>query len=312
VKKIKPYLEQTAGMLGTVWCLAIFIHEPSFPTPDKLLIFLAFVFMIFKQLVPMLKRLLPFVVILLTYESFRSFANKLNSHVDYLTAPHFDKFVFGNLLTVYLQNLLWTGHVRWYDFVFYLAYMLHFIIPIGLAILVWKTREKYYWRVVTTYLVCAFAAFITFFLLPAAPPWLASENHYIQPIVRISSDVWASLGLHDFPSVYNHLSPNPVAAIPSLHAAWATLLVIFAYTLYGKRWALLASTYPFLIYVGTIYEGEHYAFDVIAGIVYAFAAYSATPYILRAAARTMNKLIASKTLQSLQVKFRKPAHSKST
>jgi membrane-associated phospholipid phosphatase len=305
VDKIKQYLEQTIGVLGTVLCLALFVHEPSFPTPDKLLIFLAFIFMIFKQLAPMLKRLLPFVAILLTYESFRSLANKLNSHVDYLTAPHFDKFVFGNLPTVYLQNWLWDGHVRWYDFVFYLAYMMHFIIPIGLALLVWKTREKYYWRVVGTYLVSAFAAFITFFLIPAAPPWLASQNHYIQPIARISSDVWFSLGLHDFPSVYNHLSPNPVAAIPSLHAAWATLFVIFIYKLYKKRWAVLAAIYPFLIYVGTVYQGEHYAFDVIAGIAYAAGAYFATPYILKIAKKLVLKFNA-------QLKFRKAVHSKST
>jgi membrane-associated phospholipid phosphatase len=233
----------------------------------------------------MLKHLLPFVVILLVYESFRGVANKLNSHVNYTLAPHIDKLLFGNLPTVYLQNLLWHGHVRWYDFVFYLAYMLHFIIPIGLALLVWKTREKEYWRVVVTYLVSAFGAFLTFLLFPAAPPWLAAQNNYIQPIVRISSDVWFALGLKDFPSVYNHISPNPVAAIPSLHAAWATLLVIFVYKLYGLRMAAVASIYPFLIYIGTIYEGEHYAFDVITGILYAIAAYMLTPYLIKKSSR---------------------------
>jgi hypothetical protein len=259
---IKKYSEQVIGVLGTIFCLVVFIREPSFPTPDKIMIFLTFVFMCLKQAVAMLKHLLPFVAVILVYESFRSVANKLNTHVNYLFAPTIDKFMFGNLPTVYLQNWMWRGHVQWYDFVFYLAYMLHFIIPIALAILIWKTREKYYWRVVTTYIVTAFAAFITFFLFPAAPPWMAAQSHYIQPITRISSDVWFALGLADFPSVYNHLSPNPVAAIPSLHAAWATLFVIF-------------------IYNGTVYQGEHYAFDELAGIVYAFAAYAATPYLMR-------------------------------
>jgi membrane-associated phospholipid phosphatase len=285
VDKIKQNAEQLIGVAGVILCLAAFIHAPSFPTPDKLLVFLTFVFMIFKQAAQMLKHLLPFVVILLVYESFRGVANKLNSHVNYTLAPHIDKLLFGNLPTVYLQNLLWHGHVRWYDFVFYLAYMLHFIIPIGLALLVWKTREKEYWRVVVTYLVSAFGAFLTFLLFPAAPPWLAAQNNYIQPIVRISSDVWFALGLKDFPSVYNHISPNPVAAIPSLHAAWATLLVIFVYKLYGLRMAAVASIYPFLIYIGTIYEGEHYAFDVITGILYAIAAYMLTPYLIKKSSR---------------------------
>jgi hypothetical protein len=280
MKKIKNNLERIVGIIGVILCGLAYIHAPSFPTPDKLLIFLVFVFMIFNQALAMLKHLLPFVAVILAYESFRSVADKLNSHVDYLTAPRFDQFVFRNLPTTYLQNWLWHGHVRWYDFTFYGAYMLHFIIPIALAILVWKTREKYYWRLVSTYVVTAFAAFITFLVFPAAPPWMASDGHYIHYIVRISSDVWFAMGLHDFPSVYNQLSPNPVAAIPSLHAAWATLLVIFVYKLYGKRWALLAAIYPFLIYVGTVYEGEHYAFDELTGILYAVAAYFITPYLM--------------------------------
>lgn len=225
----------------------------------------------------MLKRLGPFVILILVYESFRSLANGLNGHVNFLLAPHVDKFLFGNLPTVYLQNWLWHGHVRWYDFVFYIPYLLFFVLPLALAILVWKTRDRYYWRVVTTYLVVFFAAFLTFLLLPAAPPWLASQNHYIQPVTRISSDVWYSLGIRNFPSVYNHISANPVAAIPSLHAAVATLLPLFIFKLYGRRWGLVSLIYPALIYVGVVYQGEHYAFDVIVGIIYAVAAYFLVP-----------------------------------
>jgi membrane-associated phospholipid phosphatase len=71
-----------------------------------------------------------------------------------------------------------------------------------------------------------------------------------------------------------------VAAIPSLHAAWATLLFLFVYKLYGRRWAALAAIYPLLIYLGTIYEGEHYATDVFIGIAYAVAGYLVTPYFM--------------------------------
>ncbi len=269
------------GLIGSLACLAIFIHRPSFPTPDKLFIFAIFGFMIFGQAWQFFKRLFPFVAVILVYESFRSFADKLNTHVDYLLSPHIDNLIFRNLPTVYLQSWLWKGHTSWYDYALYIPYLLHFVLPLGLAILVWKTREKDYWRVISTYLVVAFGAFVTFFLFPTAPPWLASQNHYIQPITRISSNVWAGLGLHDFPSVYNHISPNPVAAIPSLHAAWAALLAIFVYKLYGRRWGLVATIYPLLIFFGTIYEAEHYAFDVFAGIAYALAGYWITPYIFR-------------------------------
>jgi membrane-associated phospholipid phosphatase len=274
-------LTQTIGLIGALACLVAFVARPSFPTPDKLLIFLVFVFMYFHQALAMLKRLLPFVGLLLVYESFRSVASQLNSHVNYTLAPRFDRWLFGDLPTNYLQRLLWHGHVQWYDFIFYLAYMAHFILPMGLALLVWKTRERHYWRLVSTYLAVAFASFITFFLFPAAPPWLAAQHHVINPITRISSDVWFALGLKDFPSFYNHLAANPVAAVPSLHAAWATLLVLFVGELYGRRWAALACLYPFLIFVGTVYQGEHYGFDVITGVLYALVGYWATGWYWR-------------------------------
>lgn len=268
---------QIVGIVGALACLAIFVIRPSFPTPDKLIVFLFFIFLIFHQATEMIKRLGPFVILILVYESFRGVANSLNSHVNYLLAPHVDKFLFGSLPTSDLQRWLWHGHVRWFDFVFYIPYLLFFVLPLSLAVLVWKTRDKYYWRLITTYLTVFFAAFLTFLILPAAPPWLASQNHYIQPITRISSNVWDALGIHNFPSVYNHIAANPVAAIPSLHAAVATLFSLFIFKLYGRRWGSLSLVYPALIYVGVVYQGEHYVFDVIAGIIYAVAAYVLVP-----------------------------------
>lgn len=279
---VKRYGERAAGIIGTFLCLAIFIHEPSFPTPDKLIVFLLFVFMVFKQAVPMLKRLLPFVVIILVYESFRSVANKLNGHVNYYLAPHFDQWLFGGKLpATYLQKWLWKGHTSWYDVLLYIPYLLFFIIPLALAILVWKTRDKYYWQVVGAYTFLFFSAFLTFLLFPAAPPWMASDGHYITPIIRVSSYVWASMGIQNFPSVYNHLAANPVAAVPSLHSACSTLFSLFIFKLYGKRWGAVSLIYPISIYIGVVYEGEHYFFDVVMGILYAIATYKFTPVLIR-------------------------------
>lgn len=281
VHNYKQKLGQLIGVAGTIAAIVVFARNPSFPTPDKLVVFMTLVFMIFKQAVVMLLRFGPFVLVLLAYDSFRSVADQLNTHVNYSLAPHVDKFLFGNLPTVYLQNWLWHGSVRWYDIALYLPYLLHFILPIALGVLVWKKREKHYWQVINTYCLTAFMAFVTYLALPAAPPWLASQNHYIAPITRISSDVWTHLGFKNFPSLYNQITPNTVAAIPSLHTAWATILSIFVFKLFGRRWGALSLLYPFAIIFGTIYEGEHYAFDVMAGIAYAVFAYWATPRLMR-------------------------------
>ena len=225
-------ITQIIGVVGTLVCLGFFIHSPSFPTPDKLLIIATFVFMIFGQGWQALKRLLPFVGLLLVYESFRGLVPHLNKQVHYTELIHADRFLgFGRLPTAALQSWLWHGHVQWYDFVLYLFYMMHFVLPLSLALYIWKTREEYYWRYVGTFVATSFGGFVGFLLYPAAPPWLASQMGIIAPITRISSNVFFALGVHDFPSVYNKISPNPVAAMPSLHAAYATLFFMFVYKL---------------------------------------------------------------------------------
>jgi membrane-associated phospholipid phosphatase len=102
---------------------------------------------------------------------------------------------------------------------------------------------------------------------------MAAEKAYIEPITRISSHVWFALGIEDFPSVYNKISPNPVAAIPSLHAGFATLFSIWVFRLFRWKWGLISLVYPLAIYFGTVYQGEHYAIDEILGALYAVVAF---------------------------------------
>ncbi|MDB5186129.1 MAG: phosphoesterase PA-phosphatase related protein [Candidatus Saccharibacteria bacterium] len=262
------------GIAGTIACLAFFIHTPSWPTPDKLFIFLIFIFLALGQAKELLMRLGPFVLLLLAYESFRGLIPQLNRRVEFEWMPYVDKLVFaGELPTKVLQNWWWSGHVQWYDFMFYLVYMLHFIFPLGIAILVWKTRERWYWRVISMYVFVSFTGFLTFLLYPAAPPWMATQTGVIEPVVRVSSEVWAALGVNDFALLYDKIAPNPVAAVPSLHAGYATLLFLIVAKLYGKKWAALAAVYPLIIYIGTIYMGDHYAIDEFLGAMYAVVAY---------------------------------------
>lgn len=287
-----PKTLRAIGLLGTVSFIWFYAMAPSFPTPDKILILGLFIGLMFSQAVEVFKRLGPFVALLLVYESFRGIADGLNSRVNYNFMPEADKLIFmGHLPTTVLQNLWWNGQARYYDFIFYFAYMMHFLIPLVLAVYIWKKRAKLYWRFVTSYVAVSFAAFFTYLAFPAAPPWMASDHGIIEPITRISSQVFAAMGIADFPSIYNDISPNAVAAMPSLHAAYALLFVFFIYKLFSSPYRHIAWLYPALIWIGTIYQGEHYAIDIFAGIAYAAAGYFASPYILRALKKTRNLLL---------------------
>ena len=281
---------QVIGIVGVVACAVIFWLKPSFPTPDKLLVFLTFLFMCFGQAIEMLKRFAPFVAIILIYESFRGIADGLNSKVNFTFMVDFDRWLFGGTLpTSSLQNWLWNGQIQWYDFALYLVYMMHFVFPIALAVVIWKKFPKYYWRFITCYGLLMLGGFLTYLLFPAAPPWMASDKGLIEPISRISSHVWFALGVNDFPSLYDKIAPNPVAAVPSLHAAFATLFALFVTTLFKSRWRFLSLVYPAMIYFGTVYQGEHYVFDAVLGAIYALAAFYAAPYVLKGIIRTVQQ-----------------------
>lgn len=273
VKLTKSSIFRVIGLVGAVASVVVYVARPSWPTGDKLLVFLTFVFMAFGQAKEMLKRLAPFVGALLVYDWLRGLVPHLNSHANFMWMPAADRFIFGSLPTFWLQQRWWTGSPQWYDFGFYGFYMLHFILPVTLAIAVWKLRESHYWQVACTYVTVSLMGLLTFLLFPAAPPWMAGEQGKIEGVAHVSNFVFGRLGFKSFPSVYAIIGGNPVAAVPSLHAAYGTLLLIFVYKLFGKRWALLAAIYPLVIFVGTVYSGEHYAVDEIIGIVYAFIAY---------------------------------------
>lgn len=145
--------------------------------------------------------------------------------------------------------------------------------PVLVALLLWWRRERLYWPFVCGLIMLSFAGFITYVLFPAAPPWLASDNGYIDPIHRISSDIWAAMGVTNFSEVYSKISPNPVAAVPSLHAAYPTLMVLYVARAFGWRKTWWLALYPVSMWLGIVYLGEHYVFDVILGAAYAVGAY---------------------------------------
>jgi membrane-associated phospholipid phosphatase len=103
-------------------------------------------------------------------------------------------------------------------------------------------------------------------LLPTAPPWVAGLKGDL-PGVHLVHEGLPALG-----PIYNTLSPNPVAAMPSLHAAYPWLFLLFAWRIWGWR-ATAFAVYPAAVFFAVVYLGHHYVADLLGGIVYATAAY---------------------------------------
>ena len=258
--------------------VVVVVTQRTFWTPDTVFVVLLFISAVFGQARAYIIRFLPLVLLMTLYELFRGFADDLGGTVHYTEMIHFDRWLFaGHLPTVVLQDWLWSGQVQWYDFYFYGIYMIHFLMPALLAILIWKKRPQHYWQFMWALVGLSFAAFVTYLLFPAAPPWMAVRDGYIpESLNRVSSDIWWAMGVKNFAEVYNNLPANQVAAVPSLHSAFPTLFALFVTGLFGMKKFWWVFLYPISMWIGVTYMGEHYVIDVILGALYAVLAYYAS------------------------------------
>ena len=177
---------------------------------------------------------LPFALLLAVYDLLRGHADGLLFSTWYRPQLEADAFLFGgNVPTVWLQDRIWHGSdsVRWYDLVAWAVYVSYFVATYLVAGLLWFFARARFRRYVACVVLLAGMAFATFALFPAAPPWLASDVGELDPTTRligpISGDIpflsFSFEGLYERGSEY----ANPVAAVPSLHAAYTLLITLF-------------------------------------------------------------------------------------
>ncbi len=268
LRKREPLFWLTLAYVLTL--LYLFVIERVFWAPDTLFFLLFVLFLLLGQGKKFFLAFAPFIVLLLAYDSFRGFADQLAGRVNIWPMIHFDQWLGGGTIpTEHFQNvLLAVPFHNVFDLYFFTLYLAHFVVPVMVGIYFWKRRPSLYLPYVIALLGLSFAGFLTFLLFPAAPPWMASDMHLIPHIHKVSSELWVSAGVHNFPTVYQEIDPNPVAAVPSLHAAYPLLVTLFISRM--RKWWLTAifAFYTLSIWFGIVYMGEHYVFDVVVGVVY--------------------------------------------
>lgn len=251
-------------------------------TPDRYALGLLLLSFFVKRTRTFLMDWAPFLFILMSYDFFRAFADKLNPRVNYLPQIDWEIFIFGQIPTITLQQAFYqAGTLHWYDFLATIFYFLHFALPLGFGFLIWLKRRDYFKEFTTSLIILSYAAFFTYVAFPAAPPWLSSNLGILPGVTKILNTALGSFPTRlNLPTVYFSFAPNLVAAIPSLHAAYPMLVFIFCIK-YFRAKALLFLPYLLGVWISLVYLGEHYAVDVIIGAIYAIAAYIANHYFFK-------------------------------
>ena len=220
---------------------------------------------------------MPFVVLFIGYEFLRGFAGKTGIAPHYLAVINIDRVLgFGHLPTLVLQSWFYRGvGSSPLDVVTTLFYFLHFAYPLTLGYIFWIRERSLFRRFAACLLAMSFSAFVFFLLVPVAPPWLASQQGYLPHVEKIIS--------HTLPSstdfIYKSMTPNKVAAFPSLHVAFPTLGMLYGIRLFGGKAAIPLGAWVLAVTFSIVYLGEHYVIDAIGGMVFAVGWFAAVEYL---------------------------------
>lgn len=225
---------------------------------------------------------LPFTAVLLMYDGSRALVTKLGVPVHVTDVAHAEAWLFGGVQpAVWLQNHLYdAAHpmvVHWYDALCTLVYTSHFLATPIVAAVLWVRDRDTWMRFIRRVIALSLAGLITYVAFPEAPPWLAAKDGVIDPVSRLSARGWIWLHAGHVKTLLANAQSggsNPVAAMPSLHTAFATLVALFLASRITSAWRYLLVLYPLAMAFTLVYCGEHYVLDLLAGVVYALAVHT--------------------------------------
>jgi membrane-associated phospholipid phosphatase len=159
--------------------------------------------------------------------------------------------------------VLQQWRMRWLDLAAVTIHASHFAFFLLFGLVLWHLRPAYFGQYRRALLLVMGMGLLGYTVVPSVPPWLAaSAFHVLPPIAHTVGQVYNSMSAE----LYGTFDTNPVAAMPSLHAAFPTMCACVGWQAYGKRVGLALAVYATVAMFGVMYLGEHYAVDVVAGI----------------------------------------------
>jgi hypothetical protein len=176
----------------------------------------------------------------------------------------------GHIFTNLLQGLL-KGHgtENFLDHFLVIIHGSHYVIFLLLGLAIWLLRPADFQKYTLSFLFLIYTTLLVYLVVPTVPPWMAAESFKLIPAIdHITPKIYNIAA----PSLLNFFDSNPIAAMPSLHAAFPILCTFIAFKHFKKiGYAFLV--YTLLMHTAIVYLGEHYLVDVIAGLIMVLVIY---------------------------------------
>lgn len=205
------------------------------------------------------KSWLPFVSILLSYEALAGIVGSYASSKVVFSLYPIDRFLWGFNVTGWVQSTFYSPLATQIASFFY---TLHFPLVVVTSATLWYFNRQLFGRYTAAMIITSYAALVTFILLPTAPPW------YQDVAVNLYQSTGSSVLPNALSSAISMIESDQFAAFPSLHTAYAIIFSFFMIKL-DRRLAFVAIPVTGGIMFSTLYLGQHYLIDLIAGAAYA-------------------------------------------
>eukprot|EP00736_Rhodelphis_marinus_P006996 Rmarinus@m.4151 len=189
--------------------------------------------------------------------------------IDVRTLPHIESWYS------FPHRFFSSHHHPVLDVLAVIPYTIHCILPTLFTIYLIVYYER---RDVLSYIyafgLMSFAAVLTEYLLPTAPPWYFDYYHHKEATYGMTGHPGSAmlrvdelLGRPLYRSIYKK-SPLVFGSFPSLHAAWPFQIALFRPGLPAIAWL-----YVLWVWWAALYLQHHYLIDILGGALYGYLAY---------------------------------------
>jgi inositol phosphorylceramide synthase catalytic subunit len=164
-------------------------------------------------------------------------------------------------------------HAPALDLVCAIPYGTFIFLILGTAAILYVRDYPRMLRFTWCWLALNVAGFVTYHLYPAAPPWyfhahgctvdLAAHANEGAALARVD----AMLGVRYFAGMYGR-SSDVFGAMPSLHCAYALLIVLVGWGAFGRTMRAVSAASLAVMCFAAVYLDHHWILDVVAGLAY--------------------------------------------
>lgn len=174
--------------------------------------------------------------------------------------------IFGQVPSVWFQKVfLSDGQPGWMEELLTFFHGTHFIAFLIVGFFLWLKDKEYFKRFKASFYILLATGISLYGLVPTAPPWMAASVFGLLPrLIHFNIDIYTAY----IPDLTAGFNTDPVAAMPSLHAAFPFLCSLLLWKKFKLK-ALPFYIYTVIIIFTIIYTGDHYVVDIAAGLALA-------------------------------------------